>query len=395
MKRGFTLVEMLVVVVVLAILTTVVFRLADVGRDSTRRSITVTRLQRIENALSGYYAAFGIYPPVPMQGSRDIYTKVNNGVQIEGRDDSTLSADRVEAACRSQPFGAYFPFSDDRVKMVESSSDATTELIRSKVISPKESTKRIFDSGGYSDGVSKYPGAFEHEGYKWWGSKNVQLWRYGVMSFLLPRYKFMISQSKVFEVGAYAQWTEYNALPFDPETGVLYGSVGDAGEADAQKGWKALRNDMDEKRNDWKRETIPSQAACMRWIANLEGICAGNYDRTFWDVNIRGGDDKFNTKIGSINIMNPDSMQFYSPNGASSESGGVSQPYILDVITIRDGWANEFYYYSPVPFQSYRVWSSGPNGKTFPPWVDLKSLNSADAKKALEWMADDIAGMKN
>ena len=59
MKKGFTLVEMLIVVVVLVTLMTITFRLTSLGRDQTDRNKTIARLQRLENALSGYYAAFG------------------------------------------------------------------------------------------------------------------------------------------------------------------------------------------------------------------------------------------------------------------------------------------------------------------------------------------------
>ena len=121
MKRGFTLIELLIVVVVIAALTTIIFRLAGVGSESTARAVTVSRLQRIENALSGYYAAFGTYPPVPLQGSRDIYQKVDyyHGVQLDDVNKQTIVTsgtqaqnmrEQILAACRSQPFGAYFPF---------------------------------------------------------------------------------------------------------------------------------------------------------------------------------------------------------------------------------------------------------------------------------------------
>ena len=73
-RGGFTLIELLVVTVVVVTLMGVVFRLAGAGGDSRKKAVTIDRLQRIENALSGYYAAYGSYPPVPLQGrSRSIY----------------------------------------------------------------------------------------------------------------------------------------------------------------------------------------------------------------------------------------------------------------------------------------------------------------------------------
>ena len=64
--------------VVIVTLMAIVFRLAGTGGESTARAKTLARLQKLSNALSGYYAAFGSYPPVPLQGrSRDIYTEVD------------------------------------------------------------------------------------------------------------------------------------------------------------------------------------------------------------------------------------------------------------------------------------------------------------------------------
>ena len=66
-NSGFTLVELLIVVVVIAILASIAFKIGGVGEDSSRRNITVERLQMLENALSGYYAAFGSYPALAMR----------------------------------------------------------------------------------------------------------------------------------------------------------------------------------------------------------------------------------------------------------------------------------------------------------------------------------------
>ena len=73
---------MLIVVVVLVTLMTMTFRLSSLGGDSARRNQTIARLQRLENCLSGYYAAFGTYPPVPIQGSRNPWLTVSaHGIQ--------------------------------------------------------------------------------------------------------------------------------------------------------------------------------------------------------------------------------------------------------------------------------------------------------------------------
>ena len=85
MKKGFTLVEMLIVVVVLVTLMSITFRLSSLGDDQTRRNRTISRMQRLENCLSGFYAAYGTYPPVELHGSRDYDLGVNNqtGIQLD------------------------------------------------------------------------------------------------------------------------------------------------------------------------------------------------------------------------------------------------------------------------------------------------------------------------
>ena len=115
MKKAFTLIELLIVTVVIVTLMGIVFRLAGTGSDSKARATTVSRLQKLSNALSGYYAAFGSYPPVPLQGrSRDIYTRVDShgsmGYGIQGRPsdrntpafESAEMKKQIEAACRAQ-----------------------------------------------------------------------------------------------------------------------------------------------------------------------------------------------------------------------------------------------------------------------------------------------------
>ena len=87
--RGFTLIEIMVVVTILVILMSIVFRLSNVGADTERRTRTVVRLQRLENCLSGYQAAFGSYPPVKVHGSRDIFRRVGtHGMQSDERNEA-------------------------------------------------------------------------------------------------------------------------------------------------------------------------------------------------------------------------------------------------------------------------------------------------------------------
>ena len=75
-NSGFTLIELLVVTVVIVALMGVIFRLTGIAGGTSAKETTVFRMQCLENCLSGDYAAFGSYPPVPLQNaSRSIYRK--------------------------------------------------------------------------------------------------------------------------------------------------------------------------------------------------------------------------------------------------------------------------------------------------------------------------------
>ena len=98
------------------------------------------------------------------------------------------------------------------------------------------------------------------------------------------------------------------------------------------------------------------------------------------------GKQTYDGGLSIYNVPNP-----YSPNGVGSRA----QQYVLDEITVRDGWGRELFYYSPPPHQTYRVWSSGADGMTFPPWLDLDALDPSEKRIAFNWTKDDIAVMKN
>ena len=132
MKKGFTLVEMLVVVVVVVTLMTMTFKLGSINGSSSKRTTTISRLQKLENCLSGYYAAFGTYPPVALHGSRNPFLTVSShGIQNQDgkenknilgwnaetfrqwiasdrdgkyyQSDEVRAWDQVKAACQAQP----------------------------------------------------------------------------------------------------------------------------------------------------------------------------------------------------------------------------------------------------------------------------------------------------
>ena len=384
-KKAFTLVELLVVVVVLVTLMSITFRLGSIGSDTSKRSTTVNRLQRLENCLSGYYAAFGSYPPVPLHGSRD-YTLAVNGQGIQQVDsdehEDTLSWNRVEAACRSQPVGICFPFKSDAMRIYVKQ---VSNLLRKRATSGRKSDEAFANKPVLMAGFEALYNYGTISGKKsetdW---AHVQVFKFGLLSFLLPRYLIMMggdnssSRDSFFDM---AIWTQNNQLPCQFESGVPYDKWRDVNRAVYDEPWKIA--------------LLPSQAACARWLVNLEGTLACNGGQTYYGVSLKnGGED-----ASSISADNPNPEVYSAGDSQSGSAASYSQQYVTDSITIRDGWGNDFYYYSPAPHQSYVLWSAGANGKTFPPWVpdeEIEKLkNAEDRNNAREWLADDIVQMSN
>lgn len=402
MKKGFTLVEMLIVVVVLVTLMSITFRLSSIAGSQDARNSTVNRLQRIENCLSGYYAAFGTYPPVPLHGSRDYNLEVNSTHGFQGSHTRELSLNwykdqgnhgigsteedrdwrQVEAACRSQPFAMRFPFEKDMNEDIK----LYCEILRERAMELKgendssRAEKEVLTAEA-DDGYTANPGRHELDKADW---TSCHLFQFGTMSFLLPRYSFMLNGPDAFFRGS--QWMAHNQLPLIPlGTGERYGSWIDLKE-DVERAF--ARQGGDNKEDRFNVKNIPTQAICARWMPNLEGVCA-----------CRNRDGMYTNICYGIDIRDPngtallDSSCIFSPEGKDEDSN--SNQFALDFVTVRDGWGHDFYYYSPNPHQSYTVWSAGPNGRTFPPW-GARDTYSANQNKAIgAWIQDDMIHMSN
>ena len=388
MKRGFTLIEMLIVVVVISVLMTMTFRLSSIGDDSNRRNTTVARMNRIENCLSGYNAAFGSYPPVALHGTRNIYAKVNDhGIQSDDQEDKNIwgwtkigqeeeqrAWAQVKAACKSQPVDCRFPFpaESEYNTIVKTISDALQKTAGSdKTLSQ---ARQAVLSAPFDNGVTDNMG--RHDGTKadW---RDAQLFKFGLMSFLLPRYLIMMNSDENFFRGGYKQWEQNNAIPCNPLTGYKF------------NGWQVVRDRSRSTQGSDLAEVanIPSQAATARWMPNLEGIVSCNHDFKLFGISIRGEHCESELRADNTNI------EVFSPGGY--DAGGTANQYVLDSVTVKDGWHNEYYYYSPPPHQTYTLWSGGPNDRTFPPWISRKTLNSEQNQKVGLWVEDDIVRMSN
>ena len=391
MKKAFTLIELLIVTVVIAILSSIVFRVTSSAGASEARQKTINRMQRLENCLSGYFAAYGSYPPVAVHGSRNPFYELNdkgNQKLNESPNMSELNWKSVKKACQAQPVMAKCPDDGDndadggvgggsKAKLL---SDAVQQLM-SQVPEFNEKHHDCAATKGFDAGNAA----------RWLSDEGSQGFQFGLMSFLLPRVVVMMTGPKrVYNEGKI--WTDNNTLPCRFSTGVPYESWGDLRDIALGK-----QGDATEK---VQLELIPSQAVCRRWIANLEKSCSlWNIPSTPFGVDL-WEEDESGAKVPLYDPRAPEAIAedlLFSGNQAED---GQSNPALPNKVTVKDGYGEEFYYYSPPPFQSYRLWSGGANKKTFPPWVTDDQIQTDSqlqrhASKIHEWIADDIVHMSN
>ena len=374
MRKAFTLIEMLIVIAVLTTLMTIVFRLSSIGGDSWRRSETITRIQKLENCLSGYYAAFGSYPPVKLHGSRSINFAVGgDGVQTDTEQEPPWNDEgrawrQVRAACMAQPVECNFPFSEGYAEIISSMSELLKQIVSEKTEGYEAAWNTEEDVQKFSAGFDDGNGApIDMENSDW---RNVQLFRFGVLSYLLPRYLVMMGARDKFYDSA--QWESNNEIPSDPFTG------------DTFNDWRDMKSNVKKTGQDYARiANIGSQAACARWMPNLEEICTTVHNIDLFGIRIN--------HPNALDVYDFISMPIFSPGG----SEGNKDQYVLDFVALHDGWGHPIYYYSPSPYQRYTVWSAGPDGKTFPPWVSRETLSTEGNRMASKWTKDDIGGLRN
>ena len=326
-RSAFTLIEMMVVVALVGILIGGVFRLLNAAGEGAKRGETIERMQRIENALSGFYAAYGSYPPVQPHGSPDPFVKeAQNGTTSPA---SSLTAENANRAAACQPMAFEFP----PMKALDTyiNKRYQTEHIQS----PNGGIANLFPQNG------KWP--------------DVKLYRYGVVSFLVPRYDAIGD----FKLEASAQ---YIPQPINEKALVP--------EASLYKNHKMWTDFNPPRKAKAERE------ACARWLPNLQGI-------------IHGGRKLLGVETGVPHCDNESQLSEGGNANRAYEYKGSK--YFLRKMTIRDAWGNDFYYHSAPPYQSYRLWSAGPDGTTFPADYPLQQLSAPDRKTVSNWIKDDIA----
>ena len=357
-SSGFTLIELLIVTVVIVTLMGIVFRLAGVGGDSRAKSKTQARLQRLENAISGYYAAYGSYPPVPLVRSRDINRDItksgfekDNQQKVNLSNPSDKDRQQVESACRAQPIGVLYPFC-----MYEGASERKVKAEKLVKAIAKE---------------NEWTGDYTINNVKGTVDDGARLFQFGLLSFLMPRYLFMLEGDSYMYDVQNGQWARNNQLPCRIDTGQTYDT------------WESIQEFLYKYRGKEASmiSNLTSQVVCARWMPNFEGIVSGGLN--FYGVDTSDNEWPY-LSSGLLRI-------FYRNN----DNGSESDPYLLNGMTVADGWRREFYYYIDPPYQSYRLWSAGANGQTFPPWLNIDGFSQREQVTITKWTADDVCHLAN
>ncbi len=339
-RRAFTLMELMIVLVIIGILIASVFKLFSAVSENSRRAQTKSRMERLQNAISGFYSSYGTYPPVQQYSTPDPFNASDDRGDDGGQDIPWSDNNKANAAiwaARSQPVSFEYPY-----------PQTYDEFINEK-----------YGPMGIGSANEVYYNADTYKESMW---EDVKMFKFGLMSFLLPR---------VYMVGIPARNASFGeAQPlekfFKSEQWMHHNKTSRIGVNSTDKLLNALRGQYEQE----MRETA-------KWIPNLEGIVSGHAP-TIMNTVLAGGGDVNDSMGGSDNFR-----------GVYAKGG---QRTILFCTTVVDGWGNDFYYYSAPPYQSYRLWSAGEDGKTFPPWVPLESLSSDDLKLVSEWIKDDVVG---
>jgi prepilin-type N-terminal cleavage/methylation domain-containing protein len=319
---AFTLVEMMVVVVVIAILIAGVFRLMKAVDLKNRESMTKARLQRIQNAISAFYAEYGTYPPVAYYGVPDPYVEQSDDIGMYSAPVavSELTAENALRAARCQPADYLYPPPqkwDAGINQMFTQEDAISAN------SALAGTVR------------------NHADTRWNSATGIRAFRFGLLSFLLPRFTLMGGR----------------------DDGNLDGNNSPHNSFIQSRQWR--ENNPGTLKEVFERE----QLVTSRWLPNFENLPLEGVG-TVMGIQTGSGAEEGSRHLKVVH--NP----------------STGQNVVLMHGRAYDGWYRDFFYHSAPPYQSYRIWSAGADGLTFPPWATPR--NAADRKKVEGWTRDDI-----
>ena len=362
-KQAFTLIELMVVVSVITILMLATFKLLQAAATAKKVAETRARMERIQNALSGYFAAYGQYPPVPAYCSLDprkntvfpdmVGYEDKNGIKTltpgrtvgNGSDDGDWESRAQLTARYYQPIAFQYPTPQSWDKNIP-----LTFADWNPAVQAVNQVRNQVDAG--SDD---------------WTSTKV--FKFGLLAFLLPR-------------------SEIAGVPSSPTAGQSDGAPHP--DLFVKKQWISQSFDPTRKPGElmdptffnlMRRQRAAENIACAKWLPHLQKTLSG-----------------VGTVLG-IDLHCPG--ESYADAGLQVRSmkltTGNYVPVAMLVVTATDAWHHDFYYYSAPPYTSYRIWSAGPNGQTYPPWIasnegDYIYNGGTRRSKIVEWTKDDIVG---
>ena len=320
-RTAFTLIELMIVVALVGVLIAGVFKLVGVVGKSNQRATTIQRLQKLENAISGFYAEYGSYPPVPRHASPDPTqetTEDRDSSSYSGGSASSQFIARSTRAAGSQPSTYEFPCRQEHDARMASWFKAHGQNVISANLAL---------------------GSFGNES-EW---SETKAFKFGLLSFLLPRLRMMAEFDDNYQIRgnkgpnpaffARKQWTRYNLAT----------------------------------QGSYQTQLERESTACARWLPNLAGLV---------------GDGEV---VMGVNLSAGRGVEYTTYMQRGTRIG-------LRCLSVIDAWDRPFFYQSLPPYQSYRVWSAGPDGATFPPDYPLELLSATDRAIVAKIIADDIVG---
>ncbi len=304
-RRGFTLIEMLIVIVIILILSGMVLKIMTLVSRKTGITGCMHDLLQIENALAEYYSEYGQYPPGVGDAQENVeYEYENSGRQPEWFREVFLTDNRYTNIVNLTT--TYFP------DMQVYKEDPIPPYLKGIPESHQNEQNSKFSFGTPKWGL----------GY-----------RYGLVSHLWPR--------------------EY---------------TGDKGKQGLPDGTKIKKQ-----QSPYRKDTDRDEIAKKKWAHFLV------------DLKMEGREDRWYREDLS---PKPDNGRHFRSSAfeshTASTDGSGTPKYWNQVDTIKDPWGKGYYYECKPPFYSYKIWSSGPDGRSY-----------YDKNKDIDYRKDDIHAGSN
>ena len=267
---GFTLIEMMIVILVIIVLAGMVFKLMGVVAAKNEEANTKATLQKVANALEEYRAAYGRYPPVYN------YPGLGQPIRYEYARSNLLAS----ASAR----GGF----DLAQTLMNETQDGAVDI---------------------------------------WKKDSGRLFTFGLVSYFVPRYKGHGDKAPDFYVGG------KNAD--DPAT-----------ERDESEEYRQARTI-----NQWEVHNRRRTGSVRMSQFDLQA----NVDSARKIMAHLDGALKADGSVQGYGIVAS------WPIDCSYETAS----YANWQLTIHDGWEREIRYESPPPYDTYKLWSPGPDGEDY------------------------------